>query len=564
MPPQLQALLQNRTVLLAAVGGLVVVVVLVLVLVFTMGGNSGPKDPGAQPLNETQLILVKGIKAGKALEVQALLAREGIHLNTAEGTGGTFDLMFDEKATLNERDRAMITLVQSGLMDGNMGFEAFDSSDLMASREEKRIKLLRAQQGEMARIIRKIDPIQDASVRITLPDPSIFASEQKPVSASIQVTLAPGERLTRDKVRAIINLAVGSVQGLEAKNVALTDTNGNTYNSVLNSSMELQDKVEEQDNYMKQKVSTQLDRLVGAGNYVVTVSTLLREARRETLVQSVEPDKSGIRSKQQFTERLNSNSSNGPAGGPVSSFIPPELETDAQGQNSSDNRGYVREGVETAYENGRTQYVESSVPGMVEDITIAVTIDENHMPNLEAGQLQQLLARAASPKVNPANVSVATTDFQTVQPIVQDDPLPLEPNPMMTWLPWMIFSVASGFVILVILIATRRSRTSEYQLTRTQQEIEALRQLTAQQQAALQQQQQQAMQLQQQQQQQLLATQQSRLQDTQRLEETLQQLQSTLQQQSLPALPAATQGIPVSARSGGEMSDALRQWLRQE
>jgi flagellar biosynthesis/type III secretory pathway M-ring protein FliF/YscJ len=39
-------------------------------------------------------------------------------------------------------------------MDKNVGLEAFDHSDITASREEKRIKLIRALQGELARLIR--------------------------------------------------------------------------------------------------------------------------------------------------------------------------------------------------------------------------------------------------------------------------------------------------------------------------------------------------------------------------------------------------------------------------
>lgn len=37
------------------------------------------------------------------------------------------------------------------------------------------------------------------------------------------------------------------------------------------------DMVEKNDRYMKEKIQAQLDRLIGKGNYVVTVSTYLRE-----------------------------------------------------------------------------------------------------------------------------------------------------------------------------------------------------------------------------------------------------------------------------------------------
>jgi flagellar M-ring protein FliF len=576
MPPQLQALLQNRNALIGLIAGAVLLVVVVVMLVVMGGGEKAKEDPGAKPLTKEQTVLLEGVTTGKAIEIQAVLARTGIRLDTIPGTGGKVGLGFIEGATLNDRDTAMITLVQSGLMDGSIGFEAFDSSDLMASREEKRIKLIRAQQGELSRIIRKIKPVEDASVRISVPDPTIFSAEVQAPSVAIQVTLPPGERLTRDKVRAIVNLTVGSVQNMTADHVALSDTNGNTYNSVLNSTAELHDKMEEQDTYMKQKVSSQLDKLIGPGRYVVSVSTLLREASRETMVQAVDPFRSGVRSKQAFSERLNQGAQNegGMAGGPVSSFIPPELQTnqlDASGQVSQSSKGYVREGTETSMENGRTQYVETSPAGMVEDISIAVTVDEAFLPNMAKEDLQELIARAASPKVLASNVTIATSGFEKPQSLAIESPLPPDPDPAMTWIPWALVSLATAFVIVVILIATRRSRSSEAQLQQTTQEIEALRQLAQRQQEALLQQSQATQQAFAQQQQQLLENQQAlvnaRGDDARELQRTLRELRQTLQQSDVAPIDRQLTGqglaspSPTANTQQSALANAVRQWL---
>jgi flagellar biosynthesis/type III secretory pathway M-ring protein FliF/YscJ len=55
----------------------------------------------------------------------------------------------------------------------------------------------------------------------------------------VQVTLPNATRLSQNQVRAIINLVVGSIQGLDSKHVAVSDTNGTTYNSVLGPEDEL-------------------------------------------------------------------------------------------------------------------------------------------------------------------------------------------------------------------------------------------------------------------------------------------------------------------------------------
>ena len=206
MPPQLQALLQDKKMLGIVVGVLVLLVIGSIVLFGSMGGKH---EEGDEPLDKSQLTLAQVNSLGQALEIQSLLASKGIRLLQEEGDGGKINLKFMEKATQSQRTMAIVTLVQSGLMDRNVGLEIFEKGDLTASREEKRIKLIRAQQGELARLIRKIEPIKDASVIIKIPEQTLFRSEKTPASATVQITLDPGSRLSRDKVRAIINLVVG-------------------------------------------------------------------------------------------------------------------------------------------------------------------------------------------------------------------------------------------------------------------------------------------------------------------------------------------------------------------
>lgn len=543
MPPQIAALLQDKK-MLAIVGGVLVMVIMIMLFAFHPWAPD-KVDEGAKPIEENQLGLATVDSIGKAIEIQALLAREGIHLDKEDGDGGKVILRLPKGSKQEEKDRALITLVQSGLMDRNIGLESFDKGDLTASREEKRIKLVRAQQGEISRLIRKIRPVEDAAVNLSIPEPTIFKSEMKPMSASIQVTIPNGERLDKAKVRSIINLIVGSIQGLDANHVSLSDTNGTVYNSVLDIGSELNDKIEEQDNYMKQKVSAQLDKLVGAGHYVVTVSTMLREAPRETMVQTFDPDKSAVSMKQGFTERLNANNGkSGLAGGPASSFVPSGVDVSASGSTSS-NRGYVRNGSEVSYANGKTQWVETSVPGMIEDISIAVTVDNNYMPQIPTENFQQLLASAASPKVNPASVTIAQTDFQRPNLITSSGVKELEKEVEkdMSWIVWPIVSVIAVAVLLIMMALMRpkpagMNPADAAQMQQNQLELQQLKEFTAQQMSALQASQQQSQMLMEQQQRQLAVAQQSEITATQiasanQLRQTLNELKEAVNEEDL-------------------------------
>lgn len=93
--------------------------------------------------------------------------------------------------------------------------------------------------GELARLIKQIKPIQNATVFISIPESSSMFEEQKPKTATVQIVIPNGEKLDQMKVKAITNLLLGSVTGLTAENIAITDTNGNVYHSVMNAEDEM-------------------------------------------------------------------------------------------------------------------------------------------------------------------------------------------------------------------------------------------------------------------------------------------------------------------------------------
>jgi Sec-independent protein translocase protein TatA len=328
----------------------------------------------------------------------------------------------------------------------------------------------------------------------------------------------------------------------------------------------LQDKAADQDFYMKQKVAAQLDKLIGEGRYVVTVSTFLREAPKETMVQNFDPSKSVVASKQRFQETLGggsggSSSSNGKSSGPVSGFLPPELDSKvAIGQSmqsmenmskSSSNDGYLREGTEVSYQNGHTQWVETSVPGMVEDVSIAVTVDDDYYPNIPPEDLQVLIARAASPRVNPLNVSLARTDFENPKPLAGEDPLPEPPmntanfllpglspemaTGVMTWLPWMAITVIGAVAIMLFMGNSGKVQHTAETLDSAINELQQLRQHAEETQTHLQYQQQLNEQLMQAQQEQHQVLERTRQQSVEKLKEALKELNENMKSPSTNA-----------------------------
>ena len=97
---------------------------------------------------------------GKALEIQALLAKHGIVVaRTVDGTKSLLKLRAKNcttaagKCTTEKRDMAIMLIVESGLYDQNVGLEVFDKGDFTSTKEDKRIRLVRAMNGELSRLI---------------------------------------------------------------------------------------------------------------------------------------------------------------------------------------------------------------------------------------------------------------------------------------------------------------------------------------------------------------------------------------------------------------------------
>lgn len=483
-------ILENKPLLYGVIGG--VVLILALVVTLSIVGGSKKSTNGTevtgQPLQADADLLTTD-NAGKAIEIQALLAKYDIVVSRR--LDGTKSILYLKKGDCktgrkacytSDRDTALIQIVQSGLMDQNVGLEIFDKGDFTSTKEDKKIRLSRAINGELSRLIRRIDGVDNASVFISIPEQTMFTSMQKPVTATVQISLAKdATKLDQLKVKAITNLLLGSVTGLTAENIAITDTNGNTYHSIMDAEDEMLQRLEENDKYMTSKVNQQLDRLIGQGNYVATVSTFLRQAPVEKFTIDYDPNRKASVSEQSFREGLGDQTSDSNKNtNAVSVYLPNGLPNGAS--NSNQNRNYSRTATETQYGVTKTQTNEYIKPGVVEDISIAVTLDKNALPaNTTPEELKELIAKAASPKVSADNVTIAFSD-STDPYLASDRPANL-PKPDETGNPWWL-AIALSAIGLIIVFKAVSNKVQQVQEA-NRREVEVLRQRTAEQEQQL-------------------------------------------------------------------------------
>lgn len=485
-----QKLLENKAALYGIIGAIVIVLALIMTVGIVKSSNkpaNGVEVTG-EPIKENVDLLTTD-NLGKAIEIQALLAKYDIAVSRR--IDGTKSILYLKKGDCktgrkacytSDRDTALIQIVQSGLMDQNIGLEIFDKGDFTSTKEDKKIRLSRAINGELSRLIRRIDGVDNASVFISIPEQTMFTSMQKPVTATVQLTLDKGaSKLDQLKVKAITNLLLGSVTGLTADNIAITDTNGNTYHSIMDAEDEMLQKIEENDKYMTAKVNQQLDRLIGQGNYIATVSTFLRQAPVEKFTIDYDPNRKASVTEQTFSEGLGDQTTDSNKNvNAVSVYLPNGLPNGAS--DSSQNRNYSRTARETQYGVTKTQTNEYIKPGVVEEISIAVTLDKNSLPaNTTLEELKDLIAKAASPKVLAENVSIAFSD--SADPYLASDRPANLPKPDETGNPWWIAIALSAIGLIIVFRAVSNKVKAAEEANR--REVEMLRQKTAQQEQQL-------------------------------------------------------------------------------
>ena len=481
----LKALTENK-MFLAAIAGVLVIILAIAITCSIVAAGSKKENTAVEVSNEPlkeDVDLLTTDNLGKALEIQAMLAKHGIvAARAADGTKSVLRLKAKNcttgvgKCTTEKRDMAVMLIVESGLYDQNVGLEVFDKGDFTSTKEDKRIRLVRAMNGELARLIKRIDGIENASVFISIPEQTMFSSMQKPVTATVQLTVAVGQTLNMGTIKAVSNLLLGSVSGLKAENISITDTNGHVYNSLIDAQSEMLERIQQQDKYMQEKVQTQLNRLIGAGKYVATVSTFLKQAPVEKFTIEYDPNRKTSVNEQTFSEGLgdqtqdvNKNTNAG------SVYLPNGLP--AGSSDSSQNRSYSRTAKETQYGVTKVQTNEYISPGVLEEISIAVTLEKDALPmELTLEELKELVAHAASPKADPDNVTIAFAE--TLDPFMAGDknvkaPIKAEHgNPWWLAIALLAFGLFFGHKVLTQKINSAKAAQEE-ELIRLRQQNEA-------------------------------------------------------------------------------------------
>lgn len=269
---------------------------------------------------------------------------------------------------------ARIKLATAGLpQGGGIGFELFDRTSFGATEFVQKLNYQRALQGELARSISQLREVQQARVHIALPQPTVFSERERPVTASVVLTLRPGARLSPEQVRGIVHLVSSSVERLDAERVAVIDGAGRMLSQPgerggTGQQFERQAGVELE---MQRRVQGMLEEVLGAGKVSVRVAAQLEFSQGERTEERVDPN-TVVKSEQRTTETTKGSSSRpaSVAGGAANMGTPP---TAAAGTSNSNET--VKEQESILYEVSRVVERRTLVGGEIKRLSVAVLVD---------------------------------------------------------------------------------------------------------------------------------------------------------------------------------------------
>jgi len=191
---------------------------------------------------------------------------------------------------------------------GAVGYELMDSPKLGMTQFQEQLAFQRGLEGELARTVQSLAPVESARVHLAIPKPSVFIRDKQSPSASVLVKLYPGRSLDPGQVQAIVHLVSSSVSELSPSSVTVVDQAGNLLTARndnqsmrgLNAS-QLEFINEMEANYV-QRIEAIVAPMVGAGNVKAEVRADLDfsddEATSETWKPNPKPNDQSIRSQQ--------------------------------------------------------------------------------------------------------------------------------------------------------------------------------------------------------------------------------------------------------------------------
>ena len=327
-----------------------------------------------------------------------------------ELTDGGQTIMVAQDAVYDLR----LSMSGKGLPAGeDTGYALLEDQGITTSEFQQQATYRRALEGELAKTLESLDGVQEATVKVALPEEEVFVTEQSEPTASVLLALTPGTALSGEQIQAVTNLVSSSVQDMAPDQVTVADSTGQVLaaagTGVTAAAGDARSQVEtEQETRLAAKAQTMLDRVLGPNRAVVSVRAEVDLAERETTSETYTYDEGTP----PISESTTTEDYVG-GGVPVGGVLGPENMPDAAAVGGGDST-YNKESTTSNNAVGKTTEVTQNAPGDIRRMTVSVVMDDAVAANLNQQQMRDLMTTSVGlDEARGDDITVATLPFDT-------------------------------------------------------------------------------------------------------------------------------------------------------
>ena len=399
-------------------------------------------------------------------------------------------------------------LMENVSMTGHYYSSYFDNISSISTEAERNNAMLIDTAEHLRATIRNMENVREAEVIINPgEDQSYILAQNRKInaSASVQVTMKPGTKLTTTQASAIQNLVKNAIAGLEIDNISLTDTIGNSYSGgelgadTDATALKLQLE-EETSNRIRTQVVNSLKDMYGEDNFsvavncVVEVGNVTEDQTLYWLPEYAENGETGGRGIigsrlwQWSYVRNGEETVGGPVGTQTNSVLPdtdfPEYVENIPPLDGTEDEASASG--QTDYQTNTSQKHIIRTAGYLTDCSIAVTINSDVAGTVDVETIRQHTARAAG-IVGPIDEEtgqeyLADKISVLAQPFYRAPIVPPEPVLIFGFLePWILVAAGAGLLLFIIILTTiillvrrRKRKLAEEEAENEGSDIDAL------------------------------------------------------------------------------------------
>lgn len=335
--------------------------------------------------------LFTSLSASDAGSITTLLHTDGVSYQLADG-GAT--ILVPQQDVDAERLKA----ASAGLPTlSNDGYGLLDNLGVTASAFQQTTTYQRALQGELANTIEAMNGVQTASVKLAIPDQTVFTSQQAPTTASVFVRTQGNGSLSTSQVAAITHLVAASVDNLTPGNVSVISADGTLLSGSGASTTDGSASASTYESHTQASVQAMLDRVLGAGNSTVVVAADLSKNSATQVSQTYTAPTNAPAINEQSSSTVYNGGAD-PTGatgvlGPDNIAVPTDTSTSASGD------GYTTQSSTKNNAINSTSTTTTIPAGALDVQTISVAVNSAAAKGISASTIEKLVDGAAGVNV---------------------------------------------------------------------------------------------------------------------------------------------------------------------